>query len=70
VLGVLHLAEVGTVEELLHAQHLRALFGRVGDVLGVPLDHRVLVTGPRALDKGSFYRRHSAPPEAIRVLGC
>ena len=58
VLGVLHLAEIRTVEELLQAHDLRALLRGVGDVFSVPLDHRVLVAGPGALDEGGFHGRH------------
>src|SRR5437899_8155617 len=58
VLDVLDLAEVRPVEELLQAHHLRALLGRVADVLHVPLDHRVFVTGPGALDERRLHLRH------------
>jgi hypothetical protein len=50
--GVLHLAEVGPVEELLETDHLRTLGGRVACVVLMRLDHRFLVARPRRLDEG------------------
>ena len=52
VLGILHLAEVGAVEELLEAHHLGALLGRLARVLLVLVDHRLLVAGPIGLQQG------------------
>ena len=51
VVGVLHLAEVRPVEELLEAHHLRAVRGRRLDVVHRRRDHRILVPGPALLDK-------------------
>jgi hypothetical protein len=51
VLLVLDLAEVRAVEELLEADHLRALGGGLAGVLLVSLDHRFLVAGPGGLDE-------------------
>ncbi len=49
---VLDLAEVRSVEQLLEAQDLSALGGRVADRLLVDLDHRFLVAGPGRLEDG------------------
>ena len=51
VLGVLHLAEVGTVEQLLEADDLRALGGGVAGGVLVFDDHRLLVAGPVGLQQ-------------------
>src|SRR6202050_1860737 len=50
VVGVLHLAEVRSVEQFLQADHLRAGRGRGGDMAHRRLDHRFLVPGPALLD--------------------
>ncbi len=53
VLRILHLAEVGPVEELLEEHHLGALRRRVVGVALVLLDHRFLVAGPGRLEQGA-----------------
>ena len=51
VLGVLHLAEVRPVEQLLEQDELGTLLGRLVRVALVLLDHRFLVAGPARLDE-------------------
>src|SRR6266545_371477 len=51
VRGVLDLAEVRAIEQLLEADDLGALSRRLAGVLLVGLDHRLLVTRPRRLDE-------------------
>ena len=53
VLGILHLAEVGPVEQLLEQDDLGTLLRRLVGVLLVLLDHRLLVAGPGGLDQGA-----------------
>ncbi len=66
VLRVLHLAEVRGVEDLLEAEDLRALRGRLAGVALVEGDHALLVAGPAGLDEGGAddlrhgYLRNSA----------
>src|SRR5215475_1240696 len=54
-LGLLHLAEVRSVEELLQAGDARALGGGVPDRRHRVFHHRVLVAGPLLLDQGGTY---------------
>ena len=62
-LRVLDLAEVRAVEQLLEADHLRALRGGLARVLLVGLDHRLLVAGPARLDqRGADVSGHVRPP--------
>ena len=63
---VLDLAEVRPVEQLLEAQDLSTLRGRVPGRLLVYLDHRLLVARPRGLEEGGT--DHSAHRD-LRSLG-
>src|SRR3954470_10689007 len=63
---VLDLAEVRPVEQLLEAQDLSTLRGRVPGRLLVYLDHRLLVARPRGLEEGGT--NHSAHRD-LRSLG-
>ena len=65
VLGVLDLAEVGAVEELLEEHHLGALLRRLVRVALVLLDHRLLVAGPAGLqERTSDVTGHGKPLRA------
>ena len=65
VLILLSVAEVRSVEDLLEAQNLSALYGSVSGEVDVLVDHRVYVTGPCTLDERSPHRiRHAIPPGA------
>ena len=55
VLGLLDLAEVGGVEDLLEADDLGALAGRLAGVLLMLGDHRLGVAGPGRLDECGAY---------------
>src|SRR5450432_295368 len=57
-LRVLHLAEVGAVEEFLEADGLRALGGGLAGVVLVGQDHRLLVARPGGLHQRRANRRH------------
>ena len=59
VLLVLGDAEVGPVEELLEADHLRALGRGVPRELLVLVEHRLLVAGPGGLGDRGAYDRHA-----------
>ena len=70
VLLVLHLAEVGAVEQLLEQHHLGALLGRLVREALVLLDHRLLVAGPARLQqRASDVSRHRSPPRRMRAGG-
>src|SRR5580693_9391645 len=68
VVGVLHLAEVRSVEQLLQAHHLHARRGRGPDMVHRRRDHRFLVPGPALLDKpGSDDLSHRSSSPFSRV---
>ena len=55
VLGVLHLAEVRTVEQLLETHDLRPLSGGLSGIFLVEVDHGFFVACPLCLDDGGSY---------------
>ena len=61
VLLVLRDAEVRTVEQLLEADHLRALGRGIPRELLVLVEHRLLVARPGGLRDRRSYRRHRSP---------
>ena len=61
VLGVLHLAEVRAVEQLLEAHHLCPLSGGLPGRVLVLVDHRFLVARPIGLQQGGFHGGPHAP---------
>jgi len=61
-LGVLDLAEVRAVEELLQADRLHPLLRGGVDVPEMPLDHRVLGPRPGRLDERRLHRAHVVSP--------
>ena len=66
VLGVLHLAEVRAVEQLLEAHDLGAVGGGLAGRLLVLVDHRVLGPGPVGLQEcGSDGSGHGSPNEVV-----
>ena len=70
VLLVLGDAEVRPVEELLEADHLRALGGGIPRELLVLVEHRVLVACPGGLGDCRAYRRHAGlRPSSTDPLG-
>ena len=69
VVGVLHLAEVGAVEELLEAHDPGSGCGSCGKVLLVELDHRLLVARPPGLEhRRPYLVRHLRLPGLSRPM--
>ena len=67
VLGLLDLAEVRAVEQLLEAHHLGAVGGGLAGGLLVLVDHRLLGAGPVGLQEcGSDGVGHWSPNEVVR----
>ena len=66
VLRVLGDAEVGTVEELLEADHLRSLGARLAGGLLVFVDHRLLVAGPVGLQECCPHGVRHRKPMVVR----
>ena len=69
VLGVLDLAEVRPVEELLEQDDLGALLGRLVRPLLVLLDHRFLVAGPAGLDERATDDSRHGPHHLVSRYG-
>ncbi len=55
MLVLLHLAEVGAVEDLLKADDLGTLIGGLMGVVDVLFDHGVFVSGPLGLDQSRLH---------------
>ena len=61
-LGILDLAKIRAVEQLLEANHLGPLSRGLSGVILMCCDHGFFVAGPIGLDEGGTYNAHAVPP--------